>query len=1047
MLKIIEKLFRSKNPTFVGLRTDAIERLVYTGKFDVAVAWLETEIGLGPTDYFDAEKVAARLTPWREGYEQQTAARLLLAMAFGLVGLERFPDLSALLEAFLGVRANDYRDQRQLTARLQATWANLPADLTGFRVQLTLLWVEVLGMTGRMTECSTALRASLDTEGITDPDELYKRWTAHLGVLSKPMAALYLDLLGDAEEFKARALIGLETLVGLVPGDYTQPETLARTLESLRGEVGDRAFLPILRSLFLALRRNDRVGDALALVAADLGLPTHGFGSPERLAAALKARLRGLLPDMAEGYAASIVLVLREANHPILAAALEVDSGLDGVDWNNVEAVSARIEKRLQRLADGSGALYVLQMVKAELQAREPEKAAVLADVYLQGTRRLVEQGENPALLLRLSQLYDLWLLIWGQDASRNPFDVCRTLVPYLRKLIAEHGTTLSDREELVRSVGQLRRSIVRTGLYWVLHETGPEIVRATRREVLLWDLELAQQLLIERFQLTEIREAPAAEPPASGRWPLDDPQPRVQSHLPPSGEAEGINGVLGDVRSTAPVAVWSTAPGTGRVRRYERLEVSAREGVDEAALTAALGEGGALLRATFDSEGRLAWSLLMAEGARLGVAAHGGGEPGSLSRLRWAAARHDFRIGYASWWVEFAQTPPLREVGRRAFRQAVHDFAASLVAAPEADPEPRIGEVAKRLTQAVPEPAREPLAYLFQVLTWPLLDPMEQERALPMAAEELRAGDWVEGEPGELRVELDGATAAFLEKVAEVWDLAPLATILGPDTDLVLQVDDALHAVPVAWLPVEGEPLFRRIRSVRTSLAPALDLLLGDLEREVRGGRPRSRRMLSVSSFRPHDPARPGGRWLHHGQLRLAMDHGYECLAGADHKGGTIGAIRGALDLGRFETVAVCGHGDFERAGIVLAGEGGGEMLWQGDGCDLGGVEWLVLVSCSIGRAKRSGDLDVEGFCVQLSSHRARSVAACRWPVLSVQAAAFANEAVHQYLKLIAEEPHGGPLRARALNLARWRFSGGEGDRPLVGINTAAAFELYGLG
>jgi hypothetical protein len=27
-----------------------------------------------------------------------------------------------------------------------------------------------------------------------------------------------------------------------------------------------------------------------------------------------------------------------------------------------------------------------------------------------------------------------------------------------------------------------------------------------------------------------------------------------------------------------------------------------------------------------------------------------------------------------------------------------------------------------------------------------------------------------------------------------------------------------------------------------------------------------------------------------------------------------------------------------------------------------------------------------------------------CRWPVLTVQVAAFANEAVHQYLKLIPE-------------------------------------------
>jgi len=159
------------------------------------------------------------------------------------------------------------------------------------------------------------------------------------------------------------------------------------------------------------------------------------------------------------------------------------------------------------------------------------------------------------------------------------------------------------------------------------------------------------------------------------------------------------------------------------------------------------------------------------------------------------------------------------------------------------------------------------------------------------------------------------------------------------------------------------------------------------------------------------------------------------------------IGAIRAALErYGSFTTAAICGHGDFERAGIALADDAGHPVLWQGDGCDLKSVEWLLLVSCSIGRTKGDGDLDVEGFCVQLAAHHARSVLACRWPVLAVEAAAFANEATHRYLAL-REQTGGGPAGLRALTLARVRRDLAVDPGSPIGLNTAAAFELYGLG
>jgi hypothetical protein len=440
------------------------------------------------------------------------------------------------------------------------------------------------------------------------------------------------------------------------------------------------------------------------------------------------------------------------------------------------------------------------------------------------------------------------------------------------------------------------------------------------------------------------------------------------------------------------------------------------------------------LLRVTFDPEGRLVWGALRNEELRLGLAGFGAGAPGDLQRLRWASARHDFSMGFLHWMTRMRSQPPLRSGARKALLAALQDLAE--YAAPGA----RVAEVSRSLSGGLPENTAASLLRLLKVLTWPLAETGSD----PLGVEELRAaGRFVAGidRPPRGRDAFDAVTADYLRRVAEIWDLSPLDDSLTPDTDLVVQGDDALHAVPVAWLPRGGEPLHRRVRTVRASLAPQLDALLEEIDREGSAGGD-GRRLLSVSYFRPEDPARRGAVWLHHGHRRLAERFGAVSVAGADAGTGTVGSIRAALERHHsFAAASICGHGDFERAGILLGGEGGEEVLWQGQGCDLAGVDWLLLVSCSIGRASRTGDLDVEGFCVQLAVHRARSVLACRWPVLAVEAAAFANEAVRRYLELEGQPER----RARALAAARGAVC--EGERPLVGLNTAAAFELYGLG
>jgi hypothetical protein len=296
----------------------------------------------------------------------------------------------------------------------------------------------------------------------------------------------------------------------------------------------------------------------------------------------------------------------------------------------------------------------------------------------------------------------------------------------------------------------------------------------------------------------------------------------------------------------------------------------------------------------------------------------------------------------------------------------------------------------------------------------------------------------------------INRATAEFIADVRAVWSLDALASHLKEHYDVVVQVDGVLHSVPVALLSVGDKPLWQQVRSVRASLSVLLDALQRDTEAEATAGEDRwglllRDRLLTVSWFAEGDGAGRGAVDLHHGQAELSRQHRLWWYAAAVHPEGTAAVFFAGLDAGSYRAVSVCGHGNEYQAGVRL-----GPGLWNGQGRDLSKVELLLLVSCSMGRVRRTGARDVEGFCVQLALQRARSVLACRWPVQCQQAPDVANEVLAQYLRLREKEGgQGGEaltsarLRARALNLARGELlKEGRNDY----LNTVAAFELYGL-
>jgi len=123
---------------------------------------------------------------------------------------------------------------------------------------------------------------------------------------------------------------------------------------------------------------------------------------------------------------------------------------------------------------------------------------------------------------------------------------------------------------------------------------------------------------------------------------------------------------------------------------------------------------------------------------------------------------------------------------------------------------------------------------------------------------------------------------------------------------------------------------------------------------------------------------------------------------------------------------------------------------------------------------------ITAQGFCVELAVNGARSFAVRLWPLHSIHSPEFANQVAGDYLRLRGEGMREGicayealsrsspalredgnrrsymiaaclsesNLRARAVASARWQWlADHRAGRRRIGLNTAAAFELYGIG
>ncbi len=1010
---------------------------VMDNKHDWVASVYELDTGLKPEDYAESESVTTRLK--QRVRDLSPSLGCLYGVRLGTVlGLaDRSKDELIVLETLVGVEQSDYRDPSRLRQILgprsdvsQEIWASAVQALAAS-----------LGTNGRRAEVLAVLEAAADISisDYSEPELLKAKITKGVGPLGTRIgygfsySILLSKGLQDSGRY-AESISVLETQLGLEPADYENIPLLAAKLKACFGGAPPELGVCLVPLFVVALNAAQRHQDGLAVLSADVGFDITKVEMQE-LICGLQTHCASS-PDSIIGlYLGTASYTLAVAGFPAEAVTIfEIDSALSSeFDWQNIPALATRIRERIGDLAPFVQILYVGSLVSALQEADQEEKAALLTNAFLQYVSPIETVPHDSGLMATYCHFYDDWLRWWGKDAQKKPLDESRRLLPFLRQVIAEQGIELADRERFIQSVSDLRRRILETGFYWVGKEAESAETDALRKQVFLWDLELAQRLLIERFMLTEPYMPTGGEPIPESSGPFPEDSPATENRL---SQNSPIGAVIGNLEN-APKEIRENLEQTQPHPARSRLGDLIPKGLDEAALAKSLGSQGLLLRVTFDSDGRLIWGALRSNEGLLDLARFGTGKSQDLLRLRWAIARYDFSMSLLRWIDSAWPFTALLRAARRALPSALQHLATA-----ENLGSSQIEGILEVLATQLPAgKGLSSLLRLCRLLTWPL----EEHGEDPFASHALHLAEQFAHEAFRQRPSrgtLDALTARYLSEIRQIWDFSHLEPLLTQKTNLVIQADDALHAVPVAWLPIsDGEPLYSRVHTVRTSLAPQLDTLLDTTTGDDTETRRDDRRLLSVSYFGPEDDIRKDTLQLHQGHRDLARHYGGISHAGADGSG-TVGAIQATLERHRsFAVVTICGHGDHARAGIQL-GDGHTEpTLWYGQGCDFSGVDLLLLISCSIGRVSRTGDLDVEGFCVQLSIHRARSILACRWPVSSTEAIAFANEVVRQYLAL---EGRSG-RRGLALTAARRALC--EGEELKVGLNTAAAFELFGLG
>ncbi len=851
---------------------------------------------------------------------------------------------------------------------------------------------------------------------------------------------------------KPNVLLGLvENLFEVTDDVYGSPSALAERIGLNEGT--EQSFVLAI-TLLQALTYSHQYAKSLALLRALLFASTGETPTEIRDILAKLKRLVDRLPGYHQAALQARILHTLFGLGDLHVAAVYAESlfGLAPEEYaEGVPRLAELLRAAQPGFAPEETPLLFTQLIATlgDMPGRESDSQKLL-EAYIWHVQDLTKMAiENAITVPIICRLLERWLAL---TSTAEAFPRCAEIVRFVRSTLNLHGVRYEDRINFGNEIAELRKRIVQVGRE---HALGDE--RAWL-DVLAWDVELGQRVLFERYRFhraspqSDLHAGPPALPELKNGWSFPEKAPETDNYIPPLCADGYWNGRLG--RSEEPAERVQTQPvdlAEAPDERYRAGERIIAQGITVREIAQILGTNGVLLRAGFALDGRLVWTAFRSHDGSLSLLAHGRSvHAGALDEIRSAVRWHDGLLDRI--WSDgplhaaLSALVPYVECVAKELGKLPRDGK------PNAD---RLGRMVSALLKAAAAPGLD---------DWfaPWLRsrvPADWNAALDSARDWKDKWDQLLNSlqslcNKNLTRRLDAATDAYLEWVSRHWDLTPLVPHLNPKLDLVVEVEEHLHAVPAAFLRVKDESgfnqrLFERVRSVRSSVS----LLISLMQPAVSAAEPHAGgTLLTFSWFGAKDPARNGARWLHHGQQLLAQRHNLTWKSASDWTSDSAKLIAESVAASsRIRVLSVCGHGDPAETGIRLRvkplNDKPSADLWAGEGCDLSGVDWLFSVSCSVGRVAQHPEVpDVAGFTADLLARRARAALACRWPIHSLQAAAFANAVADEYVD--SKLQSGAVDRAAALTRARIKFScntGGSGS--LIGLNTLAAFELYGEG
>jgi len=969
--------------------------------------------------------------------------------------------------------------------------SSIPAD-TGEFIPRTLFVITAVGMLYgfRRVERARAILArwfDLTSEDLRDPIAMAARIRGKQPPLPSDVFDVVCGCLSTvfSRTFEPPDQLRLvETLLDIKPDQYDDPRTIAKGLRLIPRE---GKWVPRTMALLQALTFDHQYERSLVVFRGLL--IDENNGAPADAAAAVEGitRLVERLPDFEKASVNGqlLHLLFGLGHHEELAIPYaEALFGLSATVYaHGPDAVVRALKANRPGFSpEESTELFTLL---AGLMVDEPsrrDETRLLLDAYLWEVIDISTDRVPGAV--NVCHLYWLWLDLTFNDTVDTPdnpspvwsvaLNRCRAIVRFVRATLAGWGETLADRRRLATELADVRRSLITAG--WWLVRNAPSLAQraAVQMEVLCWDVELGQRILFERVRFRDGDKASdqgTSDEDLKDGWSLGpDDEPSDPDRYSPDPDDAAPLGQFGTVsESILPRSIPTPSSGPPPVIQDDEFAKALRTGVDVPKLAATLGDRTVLLRAWFTPKNDLIWvaiqtneqnARVLASGETTGGAAHG--------RLLRAVQWHD-KILKLIWESPARSSDAMQSLAQEALPQL--DDLSECLRGLEVE-EGKFKAQRAILLETAAKHRSGPIVADWLEENIPLLpDNTDQRRKMIDDLKRFAAllKRLAYDRPVDLR---DEVTAEFLTWAARVWNLAPLALELMAhfqhDLDLVVDVEGPLHAVPVAFLPVgpQGQRLMNLARSVRTSLS-----LFLAVPAEVNKNNDDIGDVVTVSWFATSDTNNAavarGEWWLHAGQKIIA---GHASVSGnrglprrrwrtaARSPAGCAAAIVRSVSDGRpIRTLTVCGHGTEEKSGVRLSSRGldhagpadtDCDSLWVGEGCDLKQVDLLLLISCSIGRPRQLSELpDVDGFVADLTAHGCRAALAARWPVHCLEAPQLGNMVAEEFCATDRQE--GRADRAAALARARRKIlECADGRKSTTkGLNTVAAFELYGLG